>query len=537
MRIKLGIPPQGFKRSKALQELEAAWGRQGDGSVEKARGEAEAAEAEADEANSPTGMAKAAAQKAGEITGITPTAKKIAAGIAPAVVPQEELPAVVEELAGGVDTPQPSVAGEFAETALDLPLISLGLSKGIAAALGKQLASDATALGKPLIQLLPKEITDALQAELKAPQMGNPLKGAGDKAKDALQRGVEGARAKITGVPTKVGEEKVTEDTLKVAREPITKDYEEKANLEGRTFKEGNFNEIKYHPTRREELVADSIRHLVEDGRVKGDALPFENITEIQLEVNRLNHGIKEMIAERDIPFQRGEFIKKLKKTKAESDIVFTTDPTLERTYDALVDEFLKNVPQNNASGLFEARQSFDKIPAVKKLLDGLKGSTGENLRRQAVLDIRRAANEYLGELLSSTQVSKAKRVLEPTEIKPLVERAKDFPKVEDFVRNQKAALQKRRNFTKPADWETSVEQDLEEIWQIANSELSGTAGDTMLNTFKKESHMLEVVANLAEKGRGMGGSTDVSRFIDQRPMLKYLIRQAIPFSAGAAIL
>ena len=100
--------------------------------IESKRVEAQRAAEEAERIASPFGQFKEFGKELGEISGITPTARKIAAGIAPAVVPEEQLPGVVEELAGGVTTPQPSKIKEFAQTALDLPVISLGLSKSVA---------------------------------------------------------------------------------------------------------------------------------------------------------------------------------------------------------------------------------------------------------------------------------------------------------------------------------------------------------------------------------------------------------------------
>src|SRR3990167_5574515 len=89
-------------------------GRQESSRVLQARAEAQAAETEAQRLASPLGQAKEFGKAVGEITGFTPTGRRIAAGIAPAVVPSEELPEVVEELAGGVSGPRKmGDTGEF----------------------------------------------------------------------------------------------------------------------------------------------------------------------------------------------------------------------------------------------------------------------------------------------------------------------------------------------------------------------------------------------------------------------------------------
>ncbi len=141
---RLGIKPAGESREQV---------------VSKARGEAEAAESEFERISSPFGQFKETGKAVGEIFGVQPTARKIAASIAPAVVPEEELPGVVEELVGGVTTPQPSKLKEFAQTAIDLPLISLGLSKSLASFLGKQGAKIAP---EPLKTFISKELSEFL---------------------------------------------------------------------------------------------------------------------------------------------------------------------------------------------------------------------------------------------------------------------------------------------------------------------------------------------------------------------------------------
>ncbi len=83
---------------------------------------------------------------------------------------------------------------------------------------------------------------------------------------------------------------------------------------------------------------------------------------------------------------------------KEESKLIFASDATAEKTYDAVVDEFMKHVGKKDTAGLFAARQEFDKIPAIKKLLDSR--ALGENVKKSIVLDVRRAANEYIADLL-----------------------------------------------------------------------------------------------------------------------------------------
>jgi len=90
---------------------------------------------------------------------------------------------------------------------------------------------------------------------------------------------------------------------------------------------------------------------------------------------------------------------------KDELDLIFASDATAERTYNAVADAFMKNISKKDTLGLFEARQTFDRVPAIKKLLDS--AALGENARKEIVLSVRRAANEYIANQLPQGNIYK----------------------------------------------------------------------------------------------------------------------------------
>ena len=146
--------------------------------LEQKKQQALTTEAEAQRIASPMGQAKEFVKSLGETLGITPIGRKTAGIVAPFVVPQTELPEVVEELAGGVSEPRKmGDIGKFAkqfgagenlaegiDIAADLPLISLGLSKSIAGTIGKQLPKY---VGGPALNLLEKELSEFMPNILK----------------------------------------------------------------------------------------------------------------------------------------------------------------------------------------------------------------------------------------------------------------------------------------------------------------------------------------------------------------------------------
>ena len=200
IRQDAGVSPIG---QKITPSLSSRLGISVSPKIEKLTQEAETARLEAERAGSFGGMAKEFGKQfgkqAGEISGISPTGRRIAAGIAPYVVPEEELPTVVEELVGGVTGKKKiGVTGELAkkiglpesvaegiDVAIDLPLISLGLSKNISKFLGEQAGKSAPELAKilnkPLTEFLPEGLKKVGQIDI-----GKPIQETAEKIEKFL---------------------------------------------------------------------------------------------------------------------------------------------------------------------------------------------------------------------------------------------------------------------------------------------------------------------------------------------------------------
>jgi hypothetical protein len=148
----------------------------------------------------------------------------------------------------------------------------------------------------------------------------------------------------------------------------------------------------RLYPTAHENEVAESVSHLVKKGPVS------DNVDAIRQEVTRINMGVRDMIADRKVPFNLNQLRSRLQAGNNELRLVFASEPTAKRTYAAVVQEFMRHLDGGDTLGLFDARQDFDQVPAIRKLLENDK--LGENVRREIVFAVRRAANEYISELL-----------------------------------------------------------------------------------------------------------------------------------------
>lgn len=162
---------------------------------------------------------------------------------------------------------------------------------------------------------------------------------------------------------------------------------------QGRLSAPGLFKQASIEPSVKDTRVADAVRDVISPRNSLA-----KNVDAIRHKISTTNNGVKNYIEENKVPVDLNNLRTKLSAAKEDNQIVFASDATAEKTYNAVIDAFMKNVQQKDTAGLFEARQNFDKIPGIKKLLDS--EALGENVKKTIVLDVRRAANEYIADQL-----------------------------------------------------------------------------------------------------------------------------------------
>lgn len=162
---------------------------------------------------------------------------------------------------------------------------------------------------------------------------------------------------------------------------------------QGRLEDPGLFKKAEIKYSKQDERMANAIKDVVDPKATIG-----ENIDAIRLKVSNTNSGVENYIKNNKVPFNTNQLKSKLLSQKSDLDLIFASDATAEKTYDAVVDAFMKNVSKKDTLGLFQSRQTFDQIPAIQKLLN--TQSLGENTRKEIVLAVRDAANEYISSQL-----------------------------------------------------------------------------------------------------------------------------------------
>lgn len=186
---------------------------------------------------------------------------------------------------------------------------------------------------------------------------------------------------------------KLHDKALEITMPKLTEKEAGEAISKGQTTAPGLFKPSRVLPTNRDHIVAESVEHLIDPA-----ADVSKNALTVNTEVARINQGVKEFVRDNKVPFNEKQLRTQLNGASDDLKLIFASDATAERTYKAVVDAFVDTVRKKDTAGLFEARQVFDQIPSIKKLLqsEGL----GENVRREIVLNVRRAANDYVSALL-----------------------------------------------------------------------------------------------------------------------------------------
>jgi hypothetical protein len=165
------------------------------------------------------------------------------------------------------------------------------------------------------------------------------------------------------------------------------------AIVQGRLDDAGLIKKAQIVAGRREKQLAQAVK-----GVVKPNAAPGKNVDSLRNEIARISQGVDDYVTQNKVPFNKSQLQTQLKKGTEELDLIFASDSSAKKTYDALSNAFMKQLKKGDTKGLLETRQAFDKLPAVRKLLQ--TETLGENTRREMVLAIRQNANKFISDLL-----------------------------------------------------------------------------------------------------------------------------------------
>jgi hypothetical protein len=148
-------------------------------------------------------------------------------------------------------------------------------------------------------------------------------------------------------------------------------------NVKAEAIKRGQFNSpgifksAQITPSPRDSRLADSVRDVVSP-----KASLIQNVNAINSKISFTNNGVKSYVAENKVPFNTNQLKTKLMSAKEDSKLIFASDATAEKTYDAVVDEFLKHVAKKDTAGLLASRQpclgrECEKVHSIRRATCG----------------------------------------------------------------------------------------------------------------------------------------------------------------------
>lgn len=451
------------------------------------------------------------------------------------------------------------VLGSAAQTALDVGTAGLGAGVGetalarIGSAAGKFGAlgvaqGAANAYGnstEPGFGINGTDAGNIVKGGIEGGAAGAILGGGAQALGEAAPALIKGAQTAKQGISDAVSSAKsfvkpadAFDQALEISRPQMTPNLEKQAFAENRLGKQGMFSGAKVAPSASDTKIAEAVQPLVEDGTItakmaKSDPTAVKSA--IDQRVSQINSGVKQMINEPRFnqPFNESQLDQYLQKAKGQNKILFGGDKSIETAYDTVIDEFKNYVKTKNTAGLFDARQSFDqfiksKYPAVFKPNKLGIINPVDNAKQNALLDVRSSVNEMVADLLDSGKIQSVRKAFEPSTARPLIEKARNFENKADFVRNVKGSMEKYKDTGLPSgtsrkvqttmntknQYPTSLEEDLNDLWDIAHSKIEPSAGKVYANALRQETSLLRAGENMGTKIKGITQKGKVQDFL-----------------------
>lgn len=275
------------------------------------------------------------------------------------------------------------------------------------------------------------------EAETEALAGRHPAKIIGQKAIEVPLAGLETLGLTKLGVSAVKGAKslfksradvRALKEAISVTKPTLTPKEEIAAKATGRVTKTGLGRKVTLEPSERDIEVAEAVKGIVK----KGD--PFKNIQRIRSNIAKISDDeVREAIRANDSIFNNSQLRTKLNIAKEDSELLFAGDLSKEKAYNAIINRFIQLVNKrgNKTSGLFESRIDFDQLMKQKfgrDILDPTKSK--DIIRTNAILDVRRAANEYISELLPEGNAYKALLKKESLMFDAINRLAKSAPKL-----------------------------------------------------------------------------------------------------------
>jgi hypothetical protein len=209
---------------------------------------------------------------------------------------------------------------------------------------------------------------------------------------------VDDATKGVASAVSKATPNLATDFALEAATPKITQKVATEAAKKGQMTEAGIFKAGEITPNKFQTQIQDVMKPLAEGART-----PLEVINRGRTRIGELDAVAQEALTTVDPIFNKATLRSYIMaKVKENNTLVFKTDEQAEKLYTTVTDALIEQIESGKTSALFQARKDFDKIPAVKKLLNAKQKIDG-NPAKEAVLEVRGAANDFIVDTLNAT--------------------------------------------------------------------------------------------------------------------------------------
>ena len=168
--------------------------------------------------------------------------------------------------------------------------------------------------------------------------------------------------------------------------------------------KKGIFRRPEVKTTAYHEELASTVEDVVDIHNK-----PLDNINNIYGKIKVAAEQTKALPEKYNRMFNQRQLQDVLNEAKEESELIFAKNKQREWDYDAVVNKFMQimSTKKKNLSSVLEARKEFD-IFMEKKFPGIFDKDAGDNVRRNAIMDVRYAANKFIEDSLPEGEKFKA---------------------------------------------------------------------------------------------------------------------------------
>ncbi len=222
---------------------------------------------------------------------------------------------------------------------------------------------------------------------------------ASKAVKDVAAKTAQGAAdvaEKTAGSLEGAAKSQLSKEALDIVAPKLNAAEKASAIAQGRLTTTGILKKATIAPSKYDKQVADSVT-----GTVRKGLNDSTKISSINAKISSVADQVQKGVANTPGTFNDSELGKFLDKAKDESKVIFGTDKTLENSYDAIKSQFMDLVHKygNTLSGVLQARKDFDKL-MEQKFPNVFTKDVGDNVRRNAIMDVRMAGNDFIASKL-----------------------------------------------------------------------------------------------------------------------------------------